>query len=379
MKNNKFLVMLLMFLGALTIGCDSRNEQELAYEFTFGNEVTRNFSGKVVDVNHNPISNVAITMAGLNTTTNANGEFTLNNVPCKERFAHVTAVKEGYLSGSRVTMPHDGINKMEIMLLPMNVVATIPSGQTSNVIIPQDNIKITFDGSFMTENGAAYNGNVDIIVNHLAANDPDVFIKMPGNLIGTRTDGTISGMETYGMINVEMRGDNGEKIQIANGHKAELVLPIAENQLDDAPATIPLWHFNETSGLWEEQGFSRRVGNKYYGSVSHFSWWNNDSAYVVATLYVTVKNSDGSPVNGVRVTITRQAGSTGDVLMNLGVTGANGTLSAGVPRNELLIFRAYNAQGILINQQVLPPSPDLQRYVDVIIPTVDRTNGNVKK
>lgn len=174
------------------------------------------------------------------------------------------------------------------------------------------------------------------------------------------------------MLNVELRGNDDQKLQIATGHKANISLPIAANQLDTAPATIPLWHFNEDSGLWEEQGFSRRQGDRYVGSVSHFSWWNNDYAYVVGTLNVTVKNFDNSPVVGVRITITRPTGSTGDVLMDLGFTGANGTLSSPVPLNEVLIFRAYAPDGTLINQQTLPASNQMVRYVTVIIPVVNK-------
>lgn len=374
MKINKLFILGFAFLSLVFTGCDKRDEQEVAYEFTLGESVTRNFKGTVVDENHNPVAYATIKMGSFTTTSDSNGIFNLASVPVLERFAYLTAEKDGYLTGSRATMPHEGENNMVIMLLPRNVVATIPTGQTTNVLLP-NSVKLSFDGAFMTEDGAPYNGNVDIIVNYLAANDPDVFIKMPGTLLGTRTDGTLSGMETYGMINVELEGSNGEKLQIQTGHEVDMVLPIAENQLDTAPATIPLWHFDETSGLWVEEGFSRKVGNKYYGSVSHFTWWNNDYAYVVATLFVTVKNSDLTPVNGVRVTITRQAGSTGDVLMDLGVTDANGMLSAGVPRNEVLIFRAFNSFGILINQQVLPASPALERYVEVIIPTVDRISN----
>jgi hypothetical protein len=377
MKINKLFILGFALVGVLFSSCDSRNEQEVAYEFTLGSAINADFAGKVIDENHNPIANATIKMGSVTTSTDANGRFSLNSVPVLERFAYMTAEKTGYLLGSRVAMPHEGVNAMEIMLLAANVVDTFPAGQSHNLMLPND-VRVSFDGAFMTENGTAYTGNVNVVAHQLSSTDPDVFIKMPGALLGERTDGSLSGMETYGMVNVELKGDNGEKLQVAIGHKAEIVQAIAENQLDTAPATIPLWYFNESNGLWEEQGFSRRVGNKYYGEVSHFTWWNNDSAYVVATLHVTVKNSDQTPVNGVRVTITRQAGSTGDVLMDLGVTGANGQLSAGVPRNEVLIFRAYNSFGILINQQILPSSPDLNRYVVVIIPTIDRMS-NPKK
>ncbi|WP_395053608.1 hypothetical protein [Flavobacterium sp.] len=373
MKTNKLLILFVATLSLMLTNCSKSEDATPEDVFTFGSAISSNFSGKIVDVNSQPISNVTIKMSGKTVTTDANGEFTLSNVSVLEHFGFMTATKSGFLDGSRTVFPHDDLNTVEIMLLPMDVYTTIQTGVISTVTLP-NTTKVIFDGAFMTENGSAYNGSVSVIVNDLPSNDPNVFKKMPGNLIGTRTDGSISGMETYGMINVEMRGSNNEKIQIATGHSANISLPIAPNQLDDAASTIPLWHFNETSGLWEEQGFARRVGNKYVGNVSHFSWWNNDSAYVIATLNVVVRNFDTTPVNGVRVTISRASGSTGDVLMDLGITGANGTLSAGVPKNEILTFRAYTPDGTLINTQVLPASSLSVRTVYVIIPVSNLTN-----
>jgi hypothetical protein len=378
MKANKLFILGLLLSTLVYTGCDNKEESTTNDEFSFGESVSRDFQGKIVDSNNNPLSNVAIEMSGRTTSTDSNGEFTLTNVNVREHFGYLTATKAGFINGSRTVFPHEGMNKVTIMMLPNAVYATIPSGQTTAVTLP-NNTKVTFDGAFMLLNGNSYTGNVKVVVNHLDAADPYVFQKMPGNLIGTRTNGTTSGMETYGMINVELRGTNNEKLQLMTGHTANLSMPIAPNQLDTAEDTIPLWYFNETSGLWEEQGFSRKVGNKYIGNVSHFTWWNNDSAYVVATLNVVVTNVDTTPVNGVRITITRQAGSTGDVLMDLGFTGPNGRLSAGVPRNEVLIFRAYLPNGTLVSTQTLPASNLLTRTVYVVIPVNDRISNTAIK
>jgi hypothetical protein len=378
MKANKLFILGLLLSTLVYIGCDNKEDSSSNEQFSFGQSVSRDFHGKIVDTNNNPLSNVAISMSGKSATTDSNGEFTLTNVNVKERFAYLTATKAGFISGSRTVFPHEGMNDVTIMMLPNAVYATIPTGQSTAVTLP-NSVKVTFDGAFMLLNGNSYTGNVKVIVNHLDSADPYVFQKMPGNLVGTRTDGSISGMETYGMLNVELRGTNNEKLQLMTGHTANVSMPIAPNQLDTAEDTIPLWHFNEGSGLWEEQGFARRLGNKYVGNVSHFSWWNADSAYVIATLNVVVTNADTTPVNGVRVTITRQAGSTGDVLMDLGTTGPNGTLSAGVPRNEVLIFRAYLPNGTLISTQNLPASNLMVRTVYVVIPVNNRVSNTAIK
>lgn len=375
MNKNRLLILGIAALSLVFTNCNKEEEAVIENTtFNFGQMVSRNFAGKVVDENNNPISNAVVSLSGQLTSTDASGSFSLQNVPVLERLGFIKTVKEGFLDGSRTVLSHEGINNVRIMMLSQNVTETIASGEVS-VVTLENTTKLTFDGSFMTENGQAYNGNVDVYVHHLDAADPYIFDKMPGNLIGTRTDGSISGMETYGMINVELRGENGQDLQIASGHTTNMSLPIAQNQLDTAPATIPLWHFNENSGLWEEQGFSRRVGNRYVGNVSHFTWWNNDYAYVVASLTTIVTNFDGTPVNGVRVTISRANGSTGDVLMDLGTTGANGTLTAGVPKNEVLTFRAYTSDGQLISTQILPASNLSTRTVYVVIPIINKMTG----
>ncbi len=384
MKTNVKSILSILLISTLFIGCsvdDSSNNSSnvtISKQLTLGNTVTRNFSGKIVDQNNLPITSANVTLNGNSVLTNSYGEFNFNNVSVKENLAFIKVNKNGYINGSRSVFTHENTNHVVIMMLPAEITATIQSGQISNVTLP-NSTKITFDGSFMTENGSSYSGEVNVIVNHLDAADPNVFVKMPGNLLGERTDGSISGMETYGMINVEMLGSNNEKIQIKNGHKATVTLPIAPNQLDTAPQQIPLWHFNESTGLWEEQGFSTRMGDKYVGEVSHFSWWNNDDAFVVGRLNVHVKNFDNTPVEGVRVTISRQAGSTGDVLMDLGFTGNGGNLSSPVPLNEELTFRAYHIDGSLIDERTLPASSQLVRNVIIIIPIQNRVANTTIK
>ena len=105
--------------------------QSETYSFNFGNNTTSDFAGKIVDVNNQPISGVTIEMSGQTITTAADGTFTLSNVSVKERFAYMTATKSGYINGSRMVFPHAGVNNVTIMMLERNVVATIPSGQTT--------------------------------------------------------------------------------------------------------------------------------------------------------------------------------------------------------------------------------------------------------
>ena len=375
MKKNKLFLLSFAAFTLMFSGCSKNEDSSTVNEeskFTLGETVNKSFIGKIVDADNHPLSNVTVSINGSTVATNSNGEFTFSNVSVKERFAYFTAEKAGFMKGSRVVYPNEGLTSVFIMMVPEVVVATIPSGQSSIVSL-QNGTKVSFDGSFKVENtGSAYNGNVRVMMSHINPDDRNVFYKMPGNLIAIDKTDNIVGLETYGMLTVELKGNNNEKLQLANGHTAKITMPIATTQISSAPEKMDLWHFNEVNGFWEQDGASARVGNNYVGNVSHFSSWNNDYAYPVSCLTVIAKNFDGSRVRGVRITLSRVAGSTGQVLIDLGTTNANGTLSAGIPRNENLIFRAYTEDGVLITTQTLSPTSSTSRTIEVVIPAPNK-------
>jgi hypothetical protein len=382
MKLKKLSLLGFALIAMLFSNC-SKNEDTTIVEtnakFDLGKTVSRAFKGTIVDQNNAPLSNVTVRMNGKTATTDANGIFTISNVSVKERFAYMIAEKQGFFNGSRTMMTHEGLNTLKIMMLPANVTKTIQTGVVSTVDLGNTSVK--FDGFFSTESGAIYTGAVKVYMMDMPANDPDVFSKMPGSLLAIDAQGDYKGLETFGMVNVELKGSNNQKLQLTAGHTAQITMNIATNQKQAiAPSTIPLWFFDEVSGLWKEDGFSTRVGNKYVGNVTHFTPWNNDWAYTVAQLTVTAKNSDGTPVNGVRCeiyrpSVTLPADHWNVPLISLGLTNANGTLSAGVPINEVYVFKAY-LDGVEIYSEDLPASNLMVRYVDIIIPINTRPAGN---
>ncbi|MBK9318869.1 MAG: hypothetical protein IPM91_08665 [Bacteroidetes bacterium] len=79
------------------------------------------------------------------------------------------------------------------------------------------------------------------------------------------------------MIGAKLFDGSGNELRLKNGVTATLSLPVIPEQLTSAPSSIPLWHFNEVTALWEEEGTAIFNGSNYTGEVSHFSWWNCDA------------------------------------------------------------------------------------------------------
>ena len=342
----------------------------------FGSEVSKNFTGQILDENNNPVSNVAITVANKSATTDVNGVFIINNATVRDKFAFVTAKKAGYLDGSRSLVPTNEMNNVKITLLSGTIVGTVNSGATGSVSLPNGS-KVTFEGNFKTENGQAYSGVVSVIMKHLDPTDATTFDKMPGMLLAQNASGEERVLESYGMMNIELRGAASQKLQLST--TAQIEMPIATSQLSASPTTIPLWHFDETLGYWKEEGAATKQGTKYVGTVSHFSWWNCDAQFPTVRLSVTVVNSNGTPLANVRVGIRR---ATNSYTVN-GTTNTQGQVSGLVPANESLTMVVFDSCGNIVSTTNIGPFAVATTLPNLVIPnsTIQSTlvQGNLLK
>ncbi|MBL7886550.1 MAG: carboxypeptidase regulatory-like domain-containing protein [Flavobacterium sp.] len=366
MKNNK-LVFSFAFMLILFFGCQSENdvEQQSVAEFqeNFGQSVSRDFIGYVVDTNNNPIQNATISIGTSTVQTDVNGLFILNNADVFERFAYIKASKSGFIDGSRAMIPTSGKNNVRIMLLSNAPIATITSGSASEVALNSET-KVNFDGAFQDANGNPYSGNVSVSVYHLKPSNDNIEKIMPGMLYGATESGEEAILQTYGMLNVELKGTSGQKLQIANGHTAQITMQIDNSQISTAPSTIPLWHFDEENGYWIQQGNATKVGNQYVGNVTHFSWWNCDAFSATVDLNLTVKDSSGGFLSNAKLKLTVNSTNFSSFLF---YTSDDGLASGVVPVNEVITLKAYNICGVEIYSTQIGPFSQ-KTNLEVILP-----------
>jgi hypothetical protein len=319
---------------------------------SFGGKVDRDFIGQVVDINNQPIQNAAITIGTSITQTDANGVFIIKKAEVRERFAYITARKAGYIDGSRSMLPTTGNNNLKIMLLSNTPIQTIQSATTSEVALP-NGTKVAFDGAFQDEAGNAYTGDIAVSMFHLKSSDANISELMPGMLCGQTADTNKQAvLQTFGMLNVELRGTAGQKLNLAEGHTAEITMDIDASQLATAPATIPLWHFDSEMGYWKEDGEATKVGNKYVGTVNHFSWWNCDTFSSTVSLTVTVVDPDGNPIANAGVGLIVSATNFTSYIQT---TATNGQISGLVPANQTMTLNIYDTCGNIISTSSIGP------------------------
>lgn len=279
---------------------DDQRVQKALNDFQ-GKEFQNVVMVEVQDIEGNPIVGATVNISEYEVNTNEFGIATIPNVTLNENFAYVTAKKDGYFEGSRAFIPNSiesGIgNQVKIKLFRMETSSEIDSNSKSvvNVQTSYGEGNLVFQGGFEYENGKPYNGIVNVYTTYIDPLNPDTANTMPGNLLGLNTNNEIDVLGTFGMVNVELRDDAGNELQISN--PVEIRLPIAPEQLSDAPDEIPMWYFNATLGMWVEEGLGYKIGNEYSATVNHFTIWNYDIGIPYCTIYIDIEDQFGNPLN----------------------------------------------------------------------------------
>lgn len=305
----------------------------------FGSDIQARFIGSVVNEENNPIAGVEIRIGNAFAVTDANGVFSILEATVYEKFAYVKATKPGFIDGSRAIVPTSGTNKVKIMLLSLEPVVTLTPGQLLTIDLP-DGTEVDLPGDYVDEFGQPYlNGDVDVSLKGLNVDNENMAIQMPGMLIAETIDGDLRALETYGMIAVELRGTNGEELSLAQGSPATIRVPVG-GSIANAPATIPLWYFDDDNGYWKEEGTATLQGNRYIGEVAHFSFWNCDDPFTSIQLCVTVEDETGNPLEFVPVELQREIAGWNSA--SSGYTNSTGITCGLVPANETLTLTIDN-------------------------------------
>ncbi len=260
--------------------------------------------GTVRDVNGAPVEGALVSFGTSSTTTASSGYYFFNNVACGAR-CFVKCTKSGFFNGSQgVISQLGGFTQADIMLLANTIDFSVSSTSSQNLFLTDGSGFVLPANSVTYLDGSTYSGTVRVSMEHLDPAAENFAATTPGgDLIGTDGSGTTRQLLSYGMLMVEMTDDNGTPLQIASGQSVNINMPVPASMLGNAPATIPLWHFDENTGFWIEDGSASLTGNNYVGSVSHFSSWNCDYPGSRATVRGRVLDCNNNPVEGLQVTV----------------------------------------------------------------------------
>ncbi|MBF0492205.1 MAG: hypothetical protein HQM15_05440 [Deltaproteobacteria bacterium] len=207
-----------------------------------------------------------------------------------------------FMRNQRVTqVGRSSALKLDEVLLPVTVSAEINPTVDQTVVVPGSAAQVVVSAnSLVDSSGTAVSGTVTANVTPIdPSSDPTL---MPGDYAATLSDGTSTKIESFGALDVTFEDASGNSLNLAAGTTATIRIAIpAKMAQNNPPASIPLFYFNTSTGLWIEQGTATLQGTaplQYYeGTVSHFTTWNADRRTETSVICGHVVNTDGSAIS----------------------------------------------------------------------------------
>ena len=243
-------------------------------------------AGTVVDEQGVPLAGATVTVVSASAaagtdasaSTGADGRFALTLDAATPAVLRVQ--KTGYASGFRAaaSASDNATVADRVLLLPVASTQSFDPTQAAVLRVPGSPARVELAAaSLVREDGRAISGSTTVALTPI---DPSADIgQMPGLMVDAASGAPI---ESLGALSIEFTDASGAPLNLARGQTATIRIPATPAAGATLPATFPLYHLNETTGRWTQEGTATLqtdpvTGAKYYeGTVTHFSTWNAD-------------------------------------------------------------------------------------------------------
>ncbi len=352
----------------------------------FSTQINAAVKGFITDENGNALRDAIVKGGAVTVSTNEYGYFEIATAAFAKSAGFIQVSKAGYFTGYSTFIPVEGKETFtRLQLIPKTTIGTIASG-TGGTVTTADGATVTLPANAVVNaaTNAAYTGAVNVAVHWLNPSEENkTQLTMPGNLTGIDSAGHLNVLATYGMLAVELSGSSGELLQITPGKKASLHFPLPSALSGIAPSSIPLWYFDETKGIWQQEGRAVKIGNSYEGEVSHFSYWNCDAPFSLVNFTIQVVDSALNPLSNIPVIISV---ANTPYLARLSFTDTNGVATGLIPANSNLLleigtpcYQRISFGNIVTTNAALDMGTvtiSLNQYGVVLNGTVTKCNGS---
>jgi len=338
-KTVNFLFTLLVF-SSLISSCKKDDDGGSNPFPPSGNTLKTSVLGTIKDTDGLIVSGAIVKLGTYTTTTDVRGNFQFINADVPKDRMVIVASKTGFFDCVRAKRTQSGEANYINLLMEEKPAAVNIAGVAGGVVNIPGGAKITFPANaFVDAAGNAYTGTVKVFARHISPGDDNFEAIVPGgDLSGINLAGQAQSLYSLGMIEAILTDNTGlTEVKLASGKSAELKFPIDPSQMSSAQSTIPMWHMDETTGVWREEGEATKTGNLFVGNVSHFSTWNCDYSGIRTDIQGKVVDCQNNPMPGIVVTING--------FMNV-TTDNSGAFTAWVPKGYVIdcqVLKIFNS------------------------------------
>lgn len=327
---------LLIFLVLLLSACQRDEGMDTEIRTPILNPATNPITGSIVgnvyeaDVDFVPVDNAVVWLGALSTETDAEGNFSFDQVRLYENGSLLRIEKDGYFVGTRrFNAFKDEIHNVEVQLIRREESGNFQTTSGGEAVLGAATLDLP-PGNYISANGT-YTGDMRIFGKWLDPTDKSSHSAFPGNLSGINKDDELKTLASFGIMIIEIEDTNGQELQLPEGSTATLTMPIPEIMHQYAQSTLELWSYDETNATWVEEGTASRDGDFYIAEVSHLAYWSINISFDEVTLSSQI-NIDGFPAVDREVKIVAPESG----FISYSQTSSEGRLSLSIPEGEVL-------------------------------------------
>lgn len=325
------------------------------------------FNGFVSDHEGNVLESAAVWLGNDFVLTDKNGYYDISGI-VNEKGTYIKVEADGFFDGYANVLPSkEEVKQVRFSLLERNLLERFSSNSNQLVQIQNNTTVELTANSYVDESGTLYEGEVNLFASYLDPTAANFDELLPGDLSALSTNGEEVILQSFGMVHIELEGANGQKLNI--NQPAKISVDVPQLLSSQAPDIIPLWYFDDTNGIWIEEGMASLIGNHYEGEVNHFTLWNCDIPNTFVTLEGTINTFDAqskaiASEAGIKVCVTWIEGN--QTVCTL--TDAMGNFSGKVPDNANLKIDIYSRCGqIIFSDEIGPYTSNAKETFDVTL------------
>lgn len=358
------LTMSLLFLLALS-ACSSGSDSGNVGGAPAASTLTGSVTGKVLSATTSaPVGGATVSSGSFSATSQGDGTFSITTA-IGDRVVIRTEAAGFAETFDLATVTAGKTTVIGVQLLPTGVTIPVIVANGDTVSVPNSPAQVILPpAGLMPKTGGPASSTVNVSLTPInPAIDTNL---MPGDFNGVSAGGgSPVPIESFGAVLIDIRDNAGTRYNLAPGKISTIRIPLGTKS-SAPPATIPLFFFDETTGLWREEGTATLAGtppNQYYeGTVTHFSAWNADDVLLRTFVTGCVNDTNGNPAVGVTV----QSNGIDYTGTASGITDASGTFRVGVRRGSsasisVIEWNLFSIGLVTLSNTVTVPSSDVDR------------------
>ena len=342
MRTKLFWLGALLFAITLNSCVKKTFNAEVVVPATDTLNITASVVGRIIEDAGVPVAGAAVKSPTSTTFTNVNGEFSFSNIRLNDYAAYITAAHVGYFNGARTFIARDGQKHYLEIQLKKKSAEGIVSSAVGGVVTLTSGASFALPANAVKNQatGAKYVGDVHIALSWIDPTQTNGGRQIPGAQRGINLAGNEMGIESFGMLGIELTGNGGEILQIDTPKVGVITIPVPATLVQYAPASkVELWSFNESTGFWIQQGVAQRIGGNFVATVNYCANWNCGASFSGVRFSATIRDTKNSPLKQTLVRVKR-------VYTNsyiYGFTDTSGVYAALVPSSEPLTIEVMGS------------------------------------